>query len=331
MESDFNKLKKIMSEEGQAVPPGFAWEDNKDAIFAKMQAMQKQTTSKKRSLWIILLVLLLISISTCTAIFLRQDKNSYVENELKGFESAPVSKPPYSAEIPVNQDNEQSRSNRIASSNQDAPSRTERKFSKSHKTTPDNTRKATTTTGENFMNNDAPYDGSTKNQNSEEIWSNIGDQGSKISVLNERDSFLTLEALDPIDQIKKQGVQTTTQDENILPIKEASVAKSKNSQKAGWIQFSGGLALWNEGYGSSAPERSAYENTLPSYFGRLSYQHVLQSGWTISLGIQYIRLHSEFERTFDIEDYTIVLKDTIIKVQTNSLTGEHQTIRGIWN
>jgi hypothetical protein len=167
-----------------------------------------------------------------------------------------------------------------------------------------------------------------KNQNSDETWSTIVEEGSKMTVVDDRESLLTLRILDSCDQIEVKGVQIVAQDDITLPKTEASVAKFNNSRKAGWIQFSGGLNLWNEGYGSSSPERSAYESTLPSYFGRIGYQHVLHSGWTISAGIQYIRLQSEFERTFDIENYTIVLKDTIIKVETNSLTGEHQTIRG---
>jgi hypothetical protein len=328
MESDFNELKKIMSEKGQAVPPGFAWEDNKDAIFAKMEALQGRKASRKRSVWIILLLFLLISISTCTAILLQQDKNIYAEKERAGTGSAPVSEPHLFADTPEKQATVVPKVKVLTSSTQNVHSNTERRLPENRETTLDDIRSAATTMGGYLIDNYPLYSESTKSQNLVESLSNKEDQGSKISTQNARKSFLAIEELDPLGQINVPAVQSTTHYNNILAVNEVFTAKAKFLQKAGWINFSSGLTLWNEGYGSSSPQRSAYERTLPSYFGRLSYQHVFRSGWTLSAGIQYIRLESEFERTFTIEDYKIVLKDTIIKVQTNSLTGDSQTIRG---
>ena len=89
-----------------------------------------------------------------------------------------------------------------------------------------------------------------------------------------------------------------------------------------------GSNLWSPGFGREQPERAAYETSLLSYQARLSYLRPLGRQWTLMVGVQYQRLESRFERTFDIEGFEVLLTDVVLERENNLITGKVRERRG---
>ena len=90
----------------------------------------------------------------------------------------------------------------------------------------------------------------------------------------------------------------------------------------------GGISFWNREYGSNKPENAEYEKTLLSLQVQCYYVKQLKKGYFVMAGIQYQQLESKFQHNLKLQNYSITLKDTIIHVLNNSLTGNHSTVRG---
>jgi len=110
--------------------------------------------------------------------------------------------------------------------------------------------------------------------------------------------------------------------EPILPF----VHPKKNKRRE--VSLMGGPTIWQPLYGEMKPEREAYESVLPSFQVQANYFHGLKNNWTLMFGLQYQRLESRFERNFVLEEYTTILRDTIIEKQINVLSGKQTLIRG---
>ncbi|GAB4407815.1 MAG: hypothetical protein OHK0039_10470 [Bacteroidia bacterium] len=90
----------------------------------------------------------------------------------------------------------------------------------------------------------------------------------------------------------------------------------------------GGVNFWDEGYGNARPERAQYEAPIPSFQLQGYYMKGLKRGYFLMAGLQYQRLESKLAYNSTIEDYLITLKDTILQVRQNLLTGEETIVRG---
>lgn len=110
---------------------------------------------------------------------------------------------------------------------------------------------------------------------------------------------------------------------------EVGTTESQNNRKIkGRIVVLSGLSTWNMGYGSTEPERQPYEASLRSFSGQFNYIHTLKKNYTLLVGLQHQQLESRFDWSKDLEDYTITLTDTVLQIQTNTLTGQQTITRG---
>lgn len=136
----------------------------------------------------------------------------------------------------------------------------------------------------------------------------------------------SLPADDAIDSVTSQeGTEAANSSVPELVVIESLPTRIDFSSQI-WLM--GGASWWNPGYGSTKPERAALEQAVLSYQGQFSYVKPLNSGMTLLAGVQYQQLESRLNWNTQIEDYEIVLEDTIVQVQTNVITGERTEIRG---
>lgn len=94
------------------------------------------------------------------------------------------------------------------------------------------------------------------------------------------------------------------------------------------IIFEGGISFWNREYGSTKPENAQYEKILLSLQIQGAYVKQLNKGYFVMAGIQYQQLESKFQYNQILQNYNVILKDTIIHVLNNSLTGNQSIVRG---
>lgn len=120
-----------------------------------------------------------------------------------------------------------------------------------------------------------------------------------------------------------------------LPLLAYSQANQKNepirkeSQKGlDRLSVLSGVSIWNEGFGKNKPERFAYEQSSLSINAQFNYLHSLKKNFVLMVGVQYVQLEHQFVWNETIEDYKITLVDTIVEVQTNSLTGKQTPVYG---
>lgn len=99
--------------------------------------------------------------------------------------------------------------------------------------------------------------------------------------------------------------------------------KSRNQ-----LILEGGINFWDEGYGNTEPERAQYEVPLSSFQLQGYYMKAFRRNYFLMAGLQYQQLESRFEYNSTIQDYKITLKDTIIQVRKNLLTGDETILRG---
>ena len=100
------------------------------------------------------------------------------------------------------------------------------------------------------------------------------------------------------------------------------------SKPVNQLVLEGGINFWNEGYGNSSPDRKLYEAPIPSFQVQGSYMKGLKGGYFLMAGLQYQQLESRLDYRDIMEDYQVILKDTIVEVRTNLMTGQETLIRG---
>ena len=82
------------------------------------------------------------------------------------------------------------------------------------------------------------------------------------------------------------------------------------------------------GFSEGKPERQGLETSLPSFGSQLTYQQGFGKNWVYSIGLRYQRLESRLEHTYTIEDYQITLRDTLVAINQNLVTGGQTLTRG---
>jgi hypothetical protein len=95
-----------------------------------------------------------------------------------------------------------------------------------------------------------------------------------------------------------------------------------------WSMLSG-ISDWAVGYAEAPHENAPYEQTALSYYTQLSYTRRLGNNYTLTAGLQYQQLEAQLAWSQRIEDYTsVTIRDTIVEIQVNSLTGNRTVVRG---
>ncbi len=113
-----------------------------------------------------------------------------------------------------------------------------------------------------------------------------------------------------------------------LPEANLAAIPGQSPRSGGRLIASAGTNFWNQGFWGEKPERNAYETSLISYQSQLSYLHPLTQKWGLSVGIQYQKLDSRFDRVYEIEDFEVLLADVIVKREYNLVTGRVRELRG---
>ncbi len=316
MESENKHIKKLMSEDEVSLPAELSWEQMEEGILAKMEDLENSRKGILFPYWKVGLAVLLLLIALPFLINLYRggnkatpgemvqnalviDSSEYFCNESAEKEN---SKPMQPSIHGVDRGSERPAQANVLANQGIGSFRKEASISKR-----DNA-------GQKSVNftTDLNKDKNFLPSLSEELAWDKADSGNFLDVL-----FLTGMA-DPIPVDFSASVEL----EPILPF----VHPKKNKRRE--VSLVGGPAIWKPLYGEMKPEREAYETALPSFQVQANYFQGLKNNWTLMFGLQYQRLESRFERNFVLEDYTIILRDTIIEKQINVLSGKQTLIRG---
>ncbi|MCI5080649.1 MAG: hypothetical protein MRY78_03100, partial [Saprospiraceae bacterium] len=158
------------------------------------------------------------------------------------------------------------------------------------------------------------------------------DQGAKHSIIEgEKDYFDS--PIASIATLKPRLVQGREESASHLPelVQLASLYKptpKASTSSTNRIALMSGVTQWTMGYGSEKPERASHEQNIISFQAQLNYIHRLKKDYTLMIGLQFQQLETRFDWSTALDDYTVILKDTIIQVRTNLLTGQQTEVRG---
>lgn len=103
---------------------------------------------------------------------------------------------------------------------------------------------------------------------------------------------------------------------------------SANDKSPNQLIIEGGVTFWNDGDRNSISDRARYETPLISFQLQGYFVKNLKRNYFIMAGLQYQQLESKFSYNSTIPDYIVIIKDTIVQVQNNPLTGEQNIIYG---
>ncbi|HMQ49532.1 MAG TPA: hypothetical protein PKA00_18780 [Saprospiraceae bacterium] len=328
MDSKHDRIKKLLSEETSPLPPELNWEQMEAGILKKMEDMQSDASLKKkrgpiREITAGILILLLIG--TCT--FIRQQTGKGLlpnrkevavikENTSEQYllpvpaKTIPLSEKPQPEDCPEETVafNTAYNENKLLKTNIISNNFKQRATIIS---TISNWKKPTTTPNKTLVE--------------------ASENSSKKSTITEPQAW---DFAPDIQTLPTRTITCTRESKSIItsnyqnPPSEHNTAPTQSNSAHGQIAILSGFSLWNMGYGALTPERSEFERSIPSYQVQINYTHPLKKGFQLTTGLHLQQLNSLFEWSTELENQTIILQDTIIQVQTNSLTGHQNIVRG---
>ena len=306
MASDFDHIKNKMSEESNSVPPSLDWERMENGIFQKMQNIQKKESGNYDKLKIIVFLLLCL-LTICN----RSQRTFSFPEYAYSIQNEPSPKnnivTPKSTTSSINSEND----TKLQTLNKQS---TLKKISK------------------NFYFDAIPTKGEKINKQSnfiarKAIKTNLQKalpKNKEQLVLISTPTTITLPLPNKVFFVENTLEEISIIDKTISPPQKSSIETPlKNS-----IHLSSGIGFWDNNFGNIIPEYASFEQTILSYYGALHFTREMKKNYFFSLGIQYQQLESRLDWTTMIEDYEIILEDTIKTIQNNLITGEVQTIRG---
>ena len=329
MESNFDKIKKVMSENtDNQLPPELNWDNMESGILEKMselQAVQTQDSSGKNRKLLIFSLTLLALILILNGIYfgkkldvLAQNENLSIEQANEGFKI-----------ISINEKEEQLKEN-------------------SYKN--DSVFQITPVAEINYFGN--RFETNTHQTNSRPFSNDLQKKDllkpkANISLLTKRKKKRTNESSSSAPNEKSINSfpsfeLRTGENLSFLPSINFSVANQpkqdnvpipplsiwNNSTNSYRLSLLGGVSFWNNGYGNTKPQRDEFESNKLSYHAGLNYIHTSKNGFSFMIGIQYQQMESRFDWTGIIPDYQLTLTDTILEISTDAFTGEQTEIRG---
>lgn len=166
---------------------------------------------------------------------------------------------------------------------------------------------------------------SSQNSHTDSQSSSLSEGNSLLNLTSPYQTIRTLPSLG-YDQINSEKLnQLTIKFQNVDSLFRLKTFKTKTRNQ---LIFEGGLTFWDEGDNNTLPSRAKYESPITSYQLQGYYLRSFKSNYFIMAGLVYQQLESKLVFDKTIQDYKIILKDTIIHVQNNSLTGEKTVIYG---
>ncbi len=317
MESNFDQTNHAMRGDNmQPLPPELDWDNMRDGILDKMQSMEQAKESQRRKVypwWKVGLVLALLFTLSFSLFWVTQklteghntdtqDVASMAEPNKQVISSSATEKPALTQDFgPVSDSLEETI--RIYKDQSQAP-----KDIQTHGLS-------------NTLGNHGRVAASQYAQNG----LSTSTETSPASLMNPvpKLQFLTIDIFDQ-HSLKRQNQLVL----DLPPVDHGFPDYSQSAKFPDKFILEGGITFWNEGYGSTRPERPEYEMPLASFQLQGHYIKNFNRNHFVMLGLQYQQLESRFEYNTTIQDHTIVLKDTIIRIENNLLTGEQIVIRG---
>lgn len=298
MASDFDHIKNKITEDIKSVPPSLDWGRMENGIFQKMQNIQEGEMSSDNKLKSIVLLLL------CLLTICNRSQRTYLSTD---YLTTPT--------------------NTIVSSENASPSITIEKNTKFK--TRQSLHKQTSKQSYNYnlppaieQSNDQPIFITSKTiQNS----LHQTHQKNKVQQTILRTPVKIISPLpSKIFFVENTLSETRTPSQTISASQEISTTYPIKNQ----FSISSGIGYWNPNFGNKLPEYAYFEQNILSFTGALHFTHTIKRGYFLSLGIQYQQLESRLDWSTTIEDYEVVLEDTIKTIQNNLISGEVQIIRG---
>lgn len=319
MESIFNQIKKLMQgDQNQPLPPELDWSNMKDGIFDKIQskeqeeaAQSKNTDSRKRvGLFLILFFELALALffiypkMTADQMAEAQDAVRLPETDLNKGASNDTEKANLTNQV-----------EQVGDSLREKDLKTDVKD-------------RLITYRESGLNQDSKKS-EIPNLVAEQL---SGDPHSHEKALKNREYvFPPIPALQALPIFFSTQITTEKIKYSNFDIQQADsipLPRIQHRQSPDQLILEGGIIFWDEGYGNTEPERAQYETPLSSFQLQGHYMKRLKRDYFIMAGLQYQQLESRFDYNSTIQDYQITLKDTIIQVRKNLLTGEQTLVRG---
>jgi hypothetical protein len=329
---------KRKSQNGQpAVPDYLQWDNMKEGILAKMDELESEASSletAKRSVWkwwlmgaLVLLTGLIVLLSPENNLIPTAPVSADHERMTPEAGSLPSDTPIVPAIAPMSSPPESSTG--ISQPGEVVESKSPTATIKSS----DNARATTTRREAQTVETiDSPAEnlGTSPVQRWRENQSQKN--GSPLTAPNrEEEATQAFTKVAPIDlsvaPLTISPIQALATESSKLGAKPASplAAAPKLTIPGASISLHTGVVIW---YKADQLPEDAQEVALPSVFAQLDYRKTFAGHWTWSAGIQYQELYSRFNWNTQINDFSVTLTDTIIRVITNRTTGEQQLIRG---
>jgi hypothetical protein len=306
MASDFDHIKNKMSEESNSVPHSLDWERMENGIFQKMQDIQESESGNydKLKTIVFLLLCLLTICNRSQRIFLSPEYAYSIQNEPSPKNNTVT---PKSTTPSINSENNA----KLQTLNKQS---TLKQMSKNRSFDALPTKSEQISKQSNFS---APK--TIKNNLQKSLLKNK-EQLVPIST----PTTITSPLPNKVFFVENTSEEIAITDKTIsVPQKNNTATPLKNR-----IHLSSGIGFWDNNFGNIIPEYASFEQTILSYYGALHFTREMKTNYFFSLGIQYQQLESRLDWTTMIEDYEIILEDTIKTIQNNLITGEVQTIRG---
>ncbi len=365
MDSKYDKFKKLMSEDREFLPPELSWENMEAGILKKMEKLQtqehmsntsKQTTIIRRG-FMILILLMLIFCNHNTSQFHSIKKTAFTPNNFNQssitdqFDNNLKSDQPETAEEETTSDESIPTNKKEQSNLAFTPGLPPVKPPSTNPNTDNEKGNLSAQTAVADKEQDTSLIANTPSSlSSSENEGNDKFQESKNSTetelaserLNSNDAVNELGKIAQIDaglSIPMEFLPATslpllriTKNNHLPELPQLDTPSDRQSKKLSLVpdrlSLLGGVSFWNMGFGQEKPDRQPYEQTHISFHSQLNYLHTLKKNFTLLVGLQYVQLEHQFDWTTSIEDYKITLKDTILEVQTNSLTGQQTPVYG---
>jgi hypothetical protein len=335
MDSDFNKIKKAMSEGHEQVPPELSWDNMKGGILGEMERLQSLEEDKKdRKPFFFIYRIGGITIITL-ALFLGYNvywKTTYKASEpsvsLSSDEAFPgeaLSDGEYNTPPPSSQN--VAKPNPVFKKPTTSRPIFDEAITNEASTITPGKQEAAKLSSSNLTDSDII----ATEVPQASINSTEGAAPSSGRSVNAASPGTPMPVLKPIGQ-KSFMASPTLHEHYPAPVALAAIntehQQASSDQRARQLFITSGATVWSMGYGNIKPERASFEEALVSFHTQMLYQHTLKKGYFFFTGLQYQQLDSRLRWSTTIDNYQITLEDTIAAVQHNIITGQQQLVRG---
>jgi hypothetical protein len=351
MKSEFDKIKNIFDDASVNLPEDFSWDQMEEGIMDKMNAMEPKTEKSSRRIWFfMILALLFMGVPTAVFFYSSGLDNSKDGNIIPNNKSDNSDGTRPSAAVPgdnsaCNGGDVHDNNSLETAVNEDLKARAAASLPAASGTKVDSyfkndghpiftgnkkgniqNRATGAGFGSAFINDKAQREKLEENSASPHTAAEEVNTADILSVHN--NSVKAVDNLAFLPPIAFKVHKTDSIESKPLFIQQYTNAEESVILPVHQMGLTTGISQWTFGYGNQLPERNSYEKNILSFSTQLSYTYSFGNQFTFSTGFQYQQLESRLVWSRVYDDYTIVLTDTIVEINTNTLTGEQMAVRG---